>query len=77
VLAQSTLVPQHLLSTSAPSQHLQPLFHYLNCFSQHLAVEFKEQNLGIKFYRKVLRKAVKIVEKWLKVLIVKRAEGGE
>jgi hypothetical protein len=25
----------------------------------------------------VLRKAVKIVEKWLKVLIVKRAEGAE
>ena len=36
-------------------QHLQPLFHYLNCFSQHLTVKFKEQNLGIKFYHKVLR----------------------
>jgi hypothetical protein len=43
-------------------------------------VKFKEQNLVIKFYHKVLRKAVKIVEKWLKVLkilIVKRAEGAE
>jgi hypothetical protein len=71
------------LSTSAPGRHLQPLFHYLNCFSQNLTVKFKEQNLGIKFHHKVLRKAVKIVEKWLKVLkvpkvlIVKRAEGGD
>jgi hypothetical protein len=30
--------------------------------------KFKEQNLGITFYHKVLRKTVKIVEKWLKVL---------
>jgi hypothetical protein len=44
-------------------QHLQLLFHYVNCFSQHLAVQFKEQNLGINFYREVLRKAVNIVEK--------------
>ncbi len=28
-------------------------------------------------YHKVLSEAVKIVEKWLKVLIVKRAEGAE
>ena len=61
-------------------QHLQPLFHYLNCFSRHLAVQFKEQNLVIKFYREVLRKAIKIVEKWLKVpevIIVKHATGAE
>jgi hypothetical protein len=51
--------------------------HYLNCFCQHLMVKFKEQNLGIKFHHKVLRKAVKIVEKWLKVLIMKRAEGAD
>jgi hypothetical protein len=45
--------------------------------TQHLAVKFKEQNLGIKFYHKVLRNAVHIVEKWLKVFIVKRAEGAD
>jgi hypothetical protein len=64
------------LAPLAPST----LSHYINGFSQHLAVKFNEQNLGIKFYRKVLRKAVKIVEKWLKVLkvlIVKRAEGAD
>jgi hypothetical protein len=44
-------------------QHLQLLSHYVNCFSQHLAVQFKEQSLGINFYREVLRKAVKIVDK--------------
>ncbi len=79
----STLAPQYLISTSAPRRHLQHLqlfFHYLNCFSQHLAVQFKEQNLGINFYREALRKAVNIVEKRLKVrkvLIVKHAAGAE
>jgi hypothetical protein len=33
-------------------------------------VKFDAQVLLFKFYRKVLRKAVKIVEKWLKVLKV-------
>ncbi len=78
----------HLVSTFSAFhyehlQHLQPLFHYPNCFSQRLVVKFDAPVLFFKFYRKVLRKAVKIVEKWLKmlkvrkVLIVKCAEGAE
>jgi hypothetical protein len=58
-------------------QPLQPLFHYLKCFSQHLVVKIKRQSLETKFYRKVLRKALKIMEKRLQVLkvpIVKCAE---
>jgi hypothetical protein len=57
-------------------QHLQPLFHYLKCFSQHLAVKIKGQSLETKFYRKVLRKALKIMEKRLQVLKVPRCRAG-
>jgi hypothetical protein len=74
--------PWHLVGTFdafqyGHLQHLQPLFHYLKCFSQHLAVKIKGQSLETKFYRKVLRKALKIMEKRLQVLkvpIVKCAE---
>jgi hypothetical protein len=68
------------LSTSAPIQQLhrlQPFFHYLNCFSQHLAVKLDAKVLFFKFYRKLLRKAVRIVKKLLKVFIVKRVEGAD
>jgi hypothetical protein len=44
------------------------LQHLLNWFCQHLTVKFKEQNLAMKFDHKVLIKAVKIMEKWLKVM---------
>jgi hypothetical protein len=44
MLAPSTLAPQYLLSTLSTCsvfhyEHLQLLFHYLNCFSQHLAIK--------------------------------------
>jgi hypothetical protein len=48
-------------------QHLQRLFQYFNCFSQHLVVKYDVLILFFKFYHKVLRKAVKIAEKSLKV----------
>jgi hypothetical protein len=52
------------------TQHLQPLSHYLKCFFQHLTVKFSAQTLPFKFERKVLKKALKIMGKWLKVLIM-------
>jgi hypothetical protein len=61
--------PQHLFGTfSAFSMSTSNHFPTILSAFQHLALKFKGQSLSTKFYRKVLKKALKIVGKWLKVL---------